>query len=42
VEDVVVVPDAQSAPNEVGVCPQVCVSCGSNDGFVAPHEIPLT
>ena len=39
VEDVVVVPDAQSAPNEVGVCPQVR---GSDDGFVAPHEIPLT
>jgi hypothetical protein len=24
VEDVVVVPDAQSTPNEVGVCPDVC------------------
>jgi hypothetical protein len=42
VEDVVVVADAQSAPNELGVCPGVRVSCGTDDGFPPPHEIPLT
>jgi hypothetical protein len=33
VEDVLVVPDAQSAPNEVEICPDV---------GAAPQEIPLT
>ena len=42
VEDVVVVPDAQSAPNEVGVGPHVRVSCGTDDGSPPPQEIPLT
>ena len=34
VEDVVMVPDARSALNEVGIC--------GNDVVAAPHEIPLT
>ena len=42
VEDVVLVPDAQSALNEVGVCPDVCAECRSDDGVAAPQEIPLT
>jgi hypothetical protein len=42
VEDVVVVPDAQSAPNEVGVCPDVHAECQSDDGVAAPQEIHLT
>ena len=42
VEDVVLVPDAQSALNEVGVCPDVRAECWSNDRVVAPQEIPLT
>jgi hypothetical protein len=33
VEDVLVVPDAQSTPNEVEICPDVSA---------APQEIPLT
>ena len=41
-EDVVVVPDAQSAPNEVGVCPGVRAECGTDDVVGAPQEIPLT
>jgi len=41
-EDVVVVPDAQSGPNEVGVCPSVRASCSRDDGFATPQEIPLT
>jgi hypothetical protein len=41
-EDVVVVPDAQSAPDEVCVCPGVHASCGTDDGFPTPQEIPLT
>ena len=41
-EDVVVVPDAQSAPNEVGVRPDVRVECQSDNGVAAPQEIPLT
>ena len=32
VEDVVLVPNAQSAPNEVGVCPDVRADCRSDDG----------
>ena len=42
VEDAIVVPDTQSAPNEVGVCPGVRVECGTNDVVGAPQEIPLT
>ena len=42
VEDVVLVPDAQSALNEVGVCPDVHAECRSNDGVASPQEIPLT
>ena len=42
VEDVVLVPDAQSTPNEVGVCPDVHAECRSDDGVPAPQEIPLT
>ena len=42
VEDVVLVPDAQSVPNEVGVCPDVRAECRSDDGVAAPQEIPLT
>ena len=42
VEDVVLAPDAQSAPNEARVCCEVCAECRSNDGVAAPHEIPLT
>ena len=41
-EDVVLVPDAQSAPNEVGVCPDVRAECRSDDRVAAPQEIPLT
>ena len=36
VEDVVVVPDAQSAPNEVGVCPSVRASCDTDDVVIVP------
>ena len=42
VEDAVVVPDAQSTPNEVGVCPSVRAECGTDDVVGAPQEIPLT
>jgi hypothetical protein len=42
VEDVVVVADAQSAPNEVGVCPGVRAPCGTDDVVATPQEIPLT
>jgi hypothetical protein len=42
VEDVVVVADAQSTPNEVGVCPGVRAPCGTDDVVAAPQEIPLT
>ena len=42
VEDVVLVPDAQSAPSEVGVCPDVCAECRSDDEVAAPQEILLT
>ena len=42
VEDVVLVPNAQSAPNEVGVCPDVRAECWSDAGVAAPQEIPLT
>ena len=42
VEDAVVVPDAQSTPNEVGVCPDVHAECGTDDVVGAPQEIPLT
>ena len=42
VEDVVLVPNAQSVPNEIGVCPDVRAKYQSNDGVVAPQEIPLT
>jgi hypothetical protein len=41
-EDVVVVPDAQSAPNEVGVCFGVRAECRSDDVVAAPQEIRLT
>ena len=34
VEDVVMVPNAQSAPNEVGIC--------ANDVAFCPQETPLT
>ena len=37
VEDVVVVSDAQSAPNEVGVCPGVRAECDTNDVVGAPQ-----
>ena len=36
------VPDAQLAPNEVGVRPDVHAECRSDDGVAAPQEIPLT
>ena len=36
VEDMVLVPDAQSAPNEVGVCLDVRAECQSDDGVAAP------
>jgi hypothetical protein len=39
VEDVVVVADAQSAPNEVGVCPGVRAPCGTDDVVATPQEI---
>ena len=42
VEDVVVVPDDQSTPNEVGVCPDVHAECGTDDVVGAPQEIPFT
>ena len=42
VEDVVLVPDAQSIPNEVGVCPDVRAEYRFNDGVATPQEIPLT
>ena len=42
VEDVVVVPDAQSTPNEVSACPGVRAECGPDDVVGAPQEIPLT
>ena len=42
VEDAVVVPDTQSALNEVGVCPDVHAECGTDDVVGAPQEIPLT
>jgi hypothetical protein len=42
VEDVVVVPNAQSALNEVGVCADVRAECQTDDGVAAPQEIPLT
>ena len=41
-EDVVLVPDAQSALNEVGVCHDVHAECRSDDGVATPQEIPLT
>ena len=41
-EDVVVVPDAQSTPNEVSACPGVRAECGTDDVISAPQEIPLT
>ena len=42
VEDMVLVPDAQSTPNEVAVCPDVRAECRSDDEVAAPQEIPLT
>jgi hypothetical protein len=42
VENVVVAPDAQSTPNEVGVCPGVHAECGTDNIVGAPQEIPLT
>ena len=42
VEDVVLVPDAQSALNEVGVCPDVRAEYWSDDGVATPREISLT
>ena len=41
VEDVVLVPDSQSALNEVGVCPDVRAEYRSDDGVVAPSEDPF-
>ena len=41
-EDAVVVSDAQSAPNEVGVCPGIRAECGTDDVVGAPQEIHLT
>jgi hypothetical protein len=42
VEDVVVVPDAQSTLNEVCVCPGVRAQCPNDDVVAGPQEIPLT
>ena len=42
VEDTVMVPDAQSTPNEVGVCSGIRAECGTDDVVGAPQEIPLT
>jgi hypothetical protein len=42
VEDPVAVPDAQSVPNEVGICPSVGAQCRTNNVVTAPQEIPLT
>jgi hypothetical protein len=42
VEDVVVVPNAQSALNEVAVCPDVHAECRIDDVAAAPQEIPST
>jgi hypothetical protein len=42
VEDVVVLPDAQSALNEVGICPPVHGECWTDVDVTAPHETPLT
>jgi len=41
-EDVVIVPDAQSASNEVGICPDVGAECRTDDVVTTPKEIPLT
>jgi len=41
-EDVVIVPDAQSASNEVGICPDVGAECRTDDVITTPKEIPLT
>ena len=38
----VVVPDAQSAPDEVSVCPGVRAECGTDNVVGVPQEIPLT
>jgi hypothetical protein len=42
VEDVVVLPDAQSALNEVGICPPIRGECRTDDDVMASHETPLT
>jgi hypothetical protein len=42
VEEVVAVPNAQSAPNEVGICPGVGANCRGADVVTAPQEIPCT
>ena len=42
VEDTVAVPDAQSASNEAGVCPDVRAEYRTDDVVAAPQEIPLT
>jgi len=41
-EDVVIVSDAQSASNEVGICPDVGAECRTDDVVTTPKEIPLT
>jgi hypothetical protein len=41
-EEVVVVADAQSAPNEVEISRPICGVCGASNPVVAPQEIPLT
>ena len=41
VEDVVVVPDAQSAPNEIGVCPGVHAECGTDDVVLSEDPFDL-
>jgi hypothetical protein len=41
-EEVVVMPDAQSAPNEVEISRPVRCICGASNPVVPPHEVPLT
>jgi hypothetical protein len=41
-KDAVAVPDAQSAPNEFGICPDDRVHCRIDDVDTAPQEITLT
>jgi hypothetical protein len=41
-EDAVAVPNAQSGPNEFGICPDAGAHCRIDDVGTAPQEIPLT